>query len=251
MKLQELFVILLIVLTAGVGCNSDNVSSKDAADPAHSFTEGVYIFEKKDGSGNELQIDHVENGGLHFQLIAVGVAPAYNQGFMEGAAKISGGVALIETNEFGGTCALSLTPVDSVSVRVETLQGDPASCGFGNGVVPDGVYKLESTATTSMAGIDPAQLNGIWRSTIDPTYELAIGEGKFTEYNRGEKVDELACEFHQNCPEPCSKEELNNCLVAWNVQDTFCYKVIAVDLKKLELSLIGGTGRSLLFERLK
>lgn len=158
--------------------------------------------------------------------------------------------AILETTEFEGSCKLLLKLKDSTTIHISTLESDPASCGFGAGVTADGTYVIKLLDNGQLEPINADDLIGRWRSTVDSTYEISIADGKFVEYNRGQKMNALLYEFFNKCPEDCFSGQVNNSLKAWNDQDTFCYIVVKLSLHELELSLLGGTGQSLLYERL-
>lgn len=242
---------MLLVFGACKQPANNNDKESNTSEPA--FSIGTYSMERDDDQGSgELVLSEVPEG-LMAELTVVGAGPSYNQGYIKGLLTLrnNNSEATLETTEFGNPCKLLFQLQDSTLIKVSTLEGDPASCGFGAGVMADGTYKLVDSTKGQLEPIDANDLTGHWRSTIDPTYELTLAEGKFTEYNRGEKVDELKYEFFENCPEDCFDGQLDNCLKAWNDRDTFCYVVLKANLQELEMSLLGGTGQSLVFERLK
>ncbi|RME00809.1 MAG: hypothetical protein D6816_13160, partial [Bacteroidetes bacterium] len=194
-----------------------------------SLAEGTYVLESEEQARTgELQISLLPGGKISYSLMVVGAAPAYNQGFLQGESTLKDGKAMLGTSEFGGPCKIELVALDSATLKLTTREGDPATCGFGNGVVPDGTYRLGNQATgeESAEAIDPAQLTGLWRSTDDPTYELAIDEANYKEYNRGEEVSVQQYKFFEKCPSGCGDMGLANCLQTWSAQDTFCFVVL-------------------------
>ncbi len=236
----------LLFLVAG-SCQSGKVKNEAL------FTEGKYQLQSPNSAASgELSIRRLPADKVAYSLLVVGPAPAYNQGLIEGESVVEGGKVILGTDEFGAPCRLELTVLDSARLALKTTAGDAATCGFGHGVVPDGIYLL---ANENQAGetqtIDQAQLQGIWRSTDDPTYELIIDAQQYKEYNRGQEVSTMAYKFFETCPAACGGPALNNCLKTWSEQDTLCYVVLQASLKNLELSLLGGNGQSIHFERLK
>ncbi|MAT55215.1 MAG: hypothetical protein CMN32_12095 [Saprospirales bacterium] len=246
--------ILILPLAAFTLLSLGMLACKSGESSELSLAEGTYLLESEEQARTgELQISLLPGGKITYSLTIVGAAPAYNQGFLQGESTLKDGKAMLGTSEFGGPCKIELVALDSATLKLTTREGDPATCGFGNGVVPDGTYRLGNQATGDAAAetIDPAQLTGLWRSTDDPTYELAIDEANYKEYNRGEEVSAQHYKFFEKCPSGCGDMDLANCLQTWSDQDTFCFVVLQADLQFLELSLIGGTGQSIRFERMK
>ncbi len=102
---------------------------------------GSYVYELPDEAGSgALVVEAPDNDRIAFQLELVAGPPAYNQGFMEGVARIDGNRALYSTSEFTGeACELQFV-FEKDRVVVETLKGTSPDCGFGNNVRADGTY---------------------------------------------------------------------------------------------------------------
>ncbi len=211
---------------------------------------GTYSFELPNmvGSG-ELEVLDNGDGTIRFALVVVGPPPAHNQGYMEGTAKLTGNTATLTTAEYGGKCAIDLSFGED-EVVAKTVSGGSSECGFGNNVMADGTYKRTSDTNPfpPVAGDEaPVELENSWVSTTDPKSELAIGNGKYTEIYDSEPGPRMPFSYHKSCPKDCNPVAPTPCIRVYG-QDDVCYTVVKVDAKKLELSMIGGTGNTLVFK---
>jgi hypothetical protein len=213
---------------------------------------GVYAYElpNDDGTG-ELKVSLTGSDSIRFDLLVVGGPPAHNQGAMQGAA-VRTGMNTFEatTTEFQGTCKLRFT-FDGEAVEIKTLEGDAAACGFGNGISADYVYRMTTYDDPFLPAPDAKTANnlrGAWVSATDAKFELNIESGKYTELQGGEKISSLPYQFYPKCPAECNPLAPTPCISVMG-QDVLCYTVVKADGKSLELSLIGGTGNTLIFRK--
>lgn len=213
---------------------------------------GTYRFELPgDGGTGELTVSRTDGENIHFELSVVAGPPAHNQGTMEGEAVLeSMNVYEYTTTDFGGSCRLQFI-FDRESVEINTLEGDPASCGFGNGVIPDQVYKMVSSNDPSLSEDDAKaaqSLEGNWISADDEKSEIRIGKGLYTEIYDGEEMGDLPYKYFAKCPASCNPAGETACLRVMG-QDDICYAIVKAGPSSLELSMIGGTGNTLIFKR--
>ncbi len=209
------------------------------------FTGTYMLVDGYGGTTGELRIGQLGGDSLRFRLLAVGPAPAHNQGEIEGrAVLLSGREAFFSTQAFGDTCSLRFQ-WSGDEVRVGTGKVDPPTCGLGAGVVPDGRYSRKSYADPFLSAADAkkaALLGGEWQSAQDAQVTIRIGEGRLFQYYAGEEVEPpVPCLYFPKCPAGCSPAAKVPCLKVIG-QDEVCYAVVKADGKTLELSLIGGTG---------
>ncbi|WP_373552286.1 hypothetical protein [Haliscomenobacter sp.] len=217
----------------------------DVVEPASEPFSGTYGFELPNEAGSgELLVSQISADQFKFKLSVVGKKPAYNQGIMEGVANILGSTADFSTNEFGGTCKLSFNFGDGVEIT--TLEGDPATCGFGNGVKADGVYRRTSFADPFLSAADAKkvkQLQGTWQSLDDPKSVVKIMDGKYIDVYDGEEVSSAIYVYYAKCPKDCDPIDAGACLKTIG-QDDMCYSLVSLTATNLELSLISGRGNT-------
>jgi hypothetical protein len=222
--------------------------------PADDFAPltGTYAFElpNKGGTG-ELKVNRTDGENIRFDLLVVGGPPANNQGTMQGTAKLTSvNTYDASTTEFGGTCRLQFT-FDQEAVEIKTLEGDPATCGFGNGVMADNVYRMTSYDDPFLSGADAKtakNLQGAWVSTEDPKSELLIENGMYVEIYDGQEISRTPYHYFPTCPAACNPVDKLPCLAVMG-QDDICYSVIDASGKNLSISMIGGRGNTLAFKR--
>lgn len=213
---------------------------------------GSYAFElpQEAGSGG-LKVTLADLETIRFALEVVAGPPAHNQGTMEGHAQLTApNVFETKVTEYGGTCRLQFT-FDGKAVEVKTLEGDPPSCGFGNNVVADQVYRMMSFDDPFFMPIQlkmAKNLEGDWRSTEDAKSELTIGEGLYVERYDGEKTGSYPYQYFSNCPALCDPAGSFPCIAIIG-QDAVCYAVVKADGKILEISMVGGRGNTLSFKK--
>jgi hypothetical protein len=216
----------------------------------HQSITGTYTYERPNNAGSgEIKIYPSDDGTARYAILVVGPPPAHNQGLMEGKAPLNGNVVTITNTEFGGKCVIEMTFANE-EVVVKTLSGDSPTCGFGNNVMADGTYKLVDDLNPFMAeGGDevPSTLEGVWVSTTDPKSEIAIGNGKYVEIYETKEVSSSPFRYFKACPGDCNPVAKTPCIQVMG-QDDVCYTVVKLDGKKLELSMIGGKGNTLVFK---
>lgn len=219
----------------------------------HMSITGTYTYDlPKDAGSGEIKIYPSDDGTVRYAISVVGPPPAHNQGMMEGNAPLKDNVVTITNTEFGGKCVIEMTFADA-EVVVKTLSGDSPTCGFGNNVMADGTYKLVDDLNPFMAeGGDPvpATMEGLWVSTTDPKSELAIGNGKYVEIYDTKEVSKLPFRYFEECPGDCNPVANKSCIQVMG-QDNICYVVVKTTAKVLELSMIGGTGNTLVYKAKK
>jgi hypothetical protein len=213
---------------------------------------GTYSFElPNDGGSGELKVNRTDAENIRFELSVVAGPPAHNQGMMEGTAKLTEmNVFEYATTEFGGTCKLQFT-FGGEAVEIKTLEGDPAACGFGNGVVADNVYRMSSYDDPFLSGADAKtaqNLLGTWVSTEDEKSVLKIENGMYIEVYDGEEMGRTPFQFFPKCPPFCNPEGGFACLAVMG-QDDVCYAVVKADGMNLEFSMVGGTGNTLVYKK--
>jgi hypothetical protein len=212
---------------------------------------GTYGFElpKMEGSGT-LKILAKDGNKFRYSLLVTGRAPAHNMAIMDGEGTMTdGSTAILENTEFG-KCRIELR-FKGDTVVVKTLEGDPASCGFGNGAMADGTFTREDDLDPFRAeGGDavPEMLLGKWQSTIDPKAMVEITDTHYIDYYEGKEMSKELYSYHQKCPADCPDADGVTCIRVVG-QDAMCFAVIKSEKKLLQLSLIGGTGKTLEFKR--
>ncbi len=224
---------------------------EDEHDAAQAGYTGTYTYElpNDNGSGEIKILDNGDNT-LRFSLNIVGRAPAYNQGMMDGTAQLVDNTATISTTEYGGKCTITLTFGEDGGLVAKTLAGDDVQCGFGHNITADGTYKMVDDLDPFRAeGGDevPAALEGDWVSTTDPKSELTIIDGKYIEYYESEVVSNTPFRYNKACPKDCNPVANTPCLQLIG-QDVVCYTIVKSNGKTLELSMIGGTGNTLVYK---
>ena len=222
----------------------------DVVEPASEPFSGTYEFElPNEGGSGELLVSQISGTQFKFKLTVVGGKPAHNQGQMEGVANILGTTADFSTTEFGGSCKLSFDFGDDV--KITTLEGDPSTCGFGNGVKADGVYQRTSFDDPFLSAADAKKvkmLQGTWQSLDDPKSVVKIMDGKYIDVYDGKELSSAICLYYAKCPEDCGPAGAGACLKI-TAQDDACYSLVSLTATNLELSQIGGTGNTNRYKR--
>ncbi len=213
---------------------------------------GTYVFElPSDGGSGELKVNRTDAENIRFELSVVAGPPAHNQGTMEGTARLSEmNVFDFETSEFEGTCKLRFI-FDGEAVEIKTVEGDPSACGFGSGVRADNVYRMTSYEDPFLTGADAKtakDLLGTWVSTTDEKSVVVIESGMYTDVYDGEEMGRTPYQYFPKCPAFCNPVAEMPCLAVMG-QDDICYTIVKVDAKNLELSMVGGTGNTLVFTK--
>ncbi len=237
----------------------ESIAFADEVEEAPLFVEnlvftGTYALDKGNAGSGELSVSEQNGTTLRFRLLAVGAGPAHNQGEIAGTARrVSAAEARFSTTEFGSECAL-LFRWSSEGVEVITEKGDPAACGLGAGVVPDGAYARKGYNDPFLSAADAkkaALLQGEWASADDPKATIRIAEGRLFQLYDGQEVEPpVRCLYFAKCPADCLPVATTPCLKVIG-QDEVCYTVVKADGKALEISLIGGTGNTNRYVRKK
>ena len=213
---------------------------------------GTYSYELPNEAGSgELNISVVNSESIRFALSVVGSGPAFNQGVMEGIAKMTGYNQFeYETSEFGGACKLELVFTGNM-VSVSTLEGDSPSCGFGNNVRADGEYNLVNHDDPFLTPADAKKvkkMEGDWVSADDPKSGIAIKNSMYYDNYDGETLGAFRFQYYPKCPDDCAPAGGSPCFKIFG-QDELCYEIVFSDSKTLQISLISGTGKTLTYKR--
>jgi hypothetical protein len=101
---------------------------------------------------------------------------------------------------------------------------------------------------------DPMPLmQGRWRSDEDPNFEIEIKEGKIRHYIEGELLLENSIEADRSCENTaCSNGEapaLGWCFIEKGAFDMQCMLLLSCDGARLEYTLVGSTGKVLVFTK--
>ena len=106
---------------------------------------GTYVLKRSKGAGGTLLVRQVSPQSIEFDLECNRGAPAYNSGGARGTVDVLDGIAVYHITEFNGPCEIKF---DFRGNTVQVSQSAGAfECGFGNGVVCDGTYRLRSRKT--------------------------------------------------------------------------------------------------------
>lgn len=229
------------------------LEEEEVVEPALIPYTGTFAFTlPNDGGTGELKVSQRGVDRLAFELLVVGGKPAHNQGTITGEAKIiSPGKAVYTSDANGGTCSLSFF-YGSKGVEIQTVAGDPSTCGMGNGVSPDGVFArqgFEDSLLSPAAAQQAAKLVGKWQSLDDPKSTLTIDQGMYTPAYDGTDEASAIYWFAEKGFGDCGANSSGPTLVIL-AQDVACYAVVKADGKNLEISLLGGTGNTLRYQKI-
>ncbi|MCB0635139.1 MAG: hypothetical protein KDC54_00900 [Lewinella sp.] len=112
---------------------------------------------------------------------------------------------------------------------------------------------------TTMKGAVPvpsafAPLLGRWQSIVDPEEVLHFLPGRYISYYGGEKIVEEVMHYHANCPAECTTSHEGAmefpCFTIDSEYGSSCFALVKVSENTLELSLLGGPGNTLSYQRL-
>lgn len=145
----------LFVLFVFLFCNSCSNSSTDTTTSSSDSTNttienkaplnitGTYVWldQQESGGGGYLAVQQQGKDSLKFELDINNGPPNYPSGSATGVIAIQNNVAIFATNEFGGDCKITFTFQEN-QLMIEQLGGD-VYCGFGNGVIANGIYKKD------------------------------------------------------------------------------------------------------------
>lgn len=246
----RLIFFMFFVITA-CGCMNRDQGFDNVQGAHLLITDGTYYLNNENASNSILEIMSNESGVCNYRLTILGTVSNTYKTSLEGDIEILDGKAIIRTNEVEGTCAIKIQSLDSLTIQLETIEGDSNTCRAGGEIIPIGIYRLQKETKSALGLIDPTQMIGIWRNIKDPTFEIKIDEEEYIEYNRGQKVNSMKYKVSADYSDACSQNSSSSCLTVWGDTDTFCFSIIHADIKLLELSMMGGVGPSLQFERLK
>lgn len=215
------------------------------------FITGTYAYElPKEAGAGEIKLLVIDEKTVRFAISVVGPPPAHNQGMMEGNGTLVDNVVTVSTTDFGGKCTITFT-ISGDQLVAKTLAGGDAECGFGHNITADGTYKMVDDLNPFAAeGGDesPAELEGHWVSTTDTKFEVRIEDGKYIEIYSNEPSQNAPYSYHKICPKDCNPLADMPCIKV-SGQDDVCYTIVKADGKSLELSMIGGTGNTMVFKK--
>ncbi len=213
---------------------------------------GTYAYELPNEAGSgELKVSVVNSESIRFALSVVGAGPSFNQGIMEGVAKMTGYNQFeYQTTEFGGACKLEFLFTGNL-VSVSTLEGDSPACGFGNNVRADGEYDLVNHDDPFLTPADAKKvkrMEGEWVSADDPKSGIDIRNGMYYDNYDGDPLGAFRFQYYPQCPDDCSPAGVFPCFKIFG-QDELCYAIVKADGKTLQISLISGPGNTLTYVR--
>ncbi len=161
------------------------------------FITGTYTFGSQDGEGSNgyLALQALQDGTLKFELDLNMGAPRYHSGTATGIAKMEGNKAVWRTTEFAEECVLVFTMGEN-TITVRQEQGTDIDCGFGAGVMADGVFNKTSNEPVFKY---EDELNATMEGRIIGTYAIVKNEnGKDVVYQleaKQTKDDEIALRY--------------------------------------------------------
>lgn len=146
MKSTLLKMFLLVLAIANLQACRDNAGAKtDTGAPAETEApqvevanfSGTYGYDNGENGGGELRVEQ-KGSEIEFSIRIVAGPPAYNQGSLVGKAALKDNVAEVNVQDYGD-CRFTITFSEN-EARIVSDE-NARSCGFGNGVIADGVYK--------------------------------------------------------------------------------------------------------------
>ena len=216
-------------------------------EPSTEPITGIYEYNNGDWGNGNLEIGQIAANKFKFSLNIIGGPPSHTGGQMSGEVTFSAKNEGFFTLKEFGDCQLVFT-INNGSATIKTLKGDPATCGFGMNVMPDGVFARKSFANPFLSKKDAkmeANLFGDWQSKDDSKSGIEIKNGVFLEKYEGQKPNPpMRYVYYSVCPKDCNPSVKMPCLKVIG-QDEVCYTIVKADGKILELSLIGGRGNTL------
>lgn len=110
---------------------------------------------------------------------------------------------------------------------------------------------------TAQATVKPALLTlleGRWQSTEDDKNIIEIKGSNFINYYNGNEVSKEELRVFEQCQGACATgQDLGDtaCFMTKTAQDSSCYVLVSLDENTLKYALLGGTGNTLEFSRVK
>lgn len=96
---------------------------------------------------------------------------------------------------------------------------------------------------------------GRWRSAQDASYEIVIEGNKMKHFNGGNLTEETEIQPDETCTRAaCTNTGAKPdgfCFIEKGASGLMCQYIISADSDHLEYSAVGGTGKSLLFNKVK
>jgi uncharacterized protein YecT (DUF1311 family) len=106
---------------------------------------GTYSWSGKSNAYRTISFKQISKDKIQFELFVNRGAPSFNMGMAKGEIFIKNNIALYEAKEYGKCKILIRFSGNNV-----TLITQDSNCGFGNGVMADGVFFKESNNFTSV-----------------------------------------------------------------------------------------------------
>ncbi len=213
---------------------------------------GTYSYELPNNQGTgSLEVSRVSSEVIRFKMLVVGGGPAFNQGLLEGQAQLTApNVYEYATKQYGGPCRISFTfRYEEVEAYLE--EGNAANCGFGQGINLDNKFARKSFDDPFLQGKDAQtakNLQGEWVAVDDPQSTIALKDGSFFYFYGTEPQGSFPYQYYPQCPGECAAPAPVPCISVIG-QDILCYAVVKANGQELELSLIGGAGKTLAYKR--
>ncbi len=213
---------------------------------------GTYAYELPDNQGTgSLEVSRASSEAIRFKLLIVGGAPAFNHGLLEGEARLTApNVYEYATKQYGGPCRISFTfRYEEVEAYLE--EGNAANCGLGNGISVDQKLARKSFDDPFLQGKDAQvakNLQGEWVAVDDPQSSIVMKDGSFFYFYGTEPQGSFPYQYYPKCPGECAAPAATPCVSVIG-QDILCYAVVKADGQNLELSLISGAGKTLVYKR--
>lgn len=111
----------------------------------------------------------------------------------------------------------------------------------------------EAPAAAPAAPALAEQVAGRWQSAADQKEIVEFTEDSYVSYYDGEKLIEEKLEWHEQCPGFCQPEgvSVDQCFTISGEFDITCYYVVSVTATQLQMSMLGGRGNTLIYNRVQ
>lgn len=136
-----------------------------------------------------------------------------------------------------------------------------ASCRPNNATEEGATSQAQDPAApapTGLAALPPGSNEnpffGKWVSEIDPKEVVNLSSSRFVSTYDNAKMVDKPLAYYDQCPGKCTGQDANAdyacfMLIAEESDDANCYAVVKVDENTLEISMIGGAGKTLRYKR--
>ncbi|HMR44766.1 MAG TPA: hypothetical protein PKC40_13070 [Saprospiraceae bacterium] len=95
---------------------------------------------------------------------------------------------------------------------------------------------------------------GNWRDVDDAKSIISIAGSRYFSIYDGKLISEETMEFHEKCPESCQSGgdvSGNSCFTTNSTDGSTCYVIVKLSEEELQLTMAGGTGKTLTYRRLQ